>query len=369
MNEVLARKAANLLSDALKRAKSDGYSPRSKWAEKIKNVVCGGHVTFRYMMVTGILGKATNAAYHPRALQVNSELRGAYDARSLCHEVVVVFERESLENALGGSNEPFVNNPARKPEIAKENKVRAGADKAKLFDLFDTFEELNVAPSGEVLDALSDAMFFALERLESRNALLPVFSATEEDSSGILDFVDSFTSKSKGGETCALATGAVMAGLIKIFKDDLRMIVHPVNQSGSSSNEISDIDVYNGDKLLYAIEVKDKDFTEADVQHAARKISEAGHDKLLFVVGPASKTPSETEQRKMEKLLYNGNVSVTFVSMGSFVRNTLYLSGESDPSSFYETIKNLCVTIRAQDGTFERLAECAEEVGWISEEC
>ena len=47
-------------------------------------------------------------------------LTGAYDARSLCHKVVVGFEK-SKGNLFGLSNEPFVNKPARHPEHDGEN--------------------------------------------------------------------------------------------------------------------------------------------------------------------------------------------------------------------------------------------------------
>src|SRR6266702_4748147 len=77
-------------------------------------------VTFKYILVTGLLGKVTNPAVHPRALQTGSKLTNSYDARKLCHSVVVPFEK-TRGDMFGLSNEPFVNKPARHPEHSKDN--------------------------------------------------------------------------------------------------------------------------------------------------------------------------------------------------------------------------------------------------------
>lgn len=74
---------------------------------KIKQVLEGNHKTYKYILFNGLLAKATNNSINPLALQAGAPIIGAYDARSLCHKVVVPFERNFLQNALGGSNEPF----------------------------------------------------------------------------------------------------------------------------------------------------------------------------------------------------------------------------------------------------------------------
>jgi hypothetical protein len=86
----------------------------------IENVLGASDVTFKYILVTGYLAKYVNPSAHARAIQVGSSLTGAYDARSLCHRVVVGFEK-SKGNLFGLSNEPFVNKPARHPEHDGDN--------------------------------------------------------------------------------------------------------------------------------------------------------------------------------------------------------------------------------------------------------
>jgi hypothetical protein len=79
----------------------------------IKVVLQGNHKTYKYILVNGLLAKATNESINALALQAGAPLKGAFDARSLCHNVLVPFERDFLQSALGGSNEPFLNKPAR----------------------------------------------------------------------------------------------------------------------------------------------------------------------------------------------------------------------------------------------------------------
>ena len=62
--------------------------------------------------------------------------------------------------------------------------------------------------------------------------------------------------------------------------------VHPVNQCGASSHEISDLDIYVDGVLVSSNELKDKDYTEPDVRHAADKVLQSGGNKMLFIEGP-----------------------------------------------------------------------------------
>ena len=65
------------------------------------------------------------------------------------------FERDFLQNVLGGSNEPFVNNPARYPELSINNKVRKGKDKETLVSLIHVFSNLSTSKEAKDYLALS----------------------------------------------------------------------------------------------------------------------------------------------------------------------------------------------------------------------
>ena len=94
------------------------------------------------MLITALLAKTTNNKVDPIAIQAKADMDGAFDARSLCHKVLVPFEKQFLNNALGGSNEPYLNKPARFKSISLTNAVRAGKDRAILVLLVEILSQV-----------------------------------------------------------------------------------------------------------------------------------------------------------------------------------------------------------------------------------
>ncbi len=74
--------------------------------------------TYRYIFITKFLAKATNKDANPIIIQKGSNLNGAYDARSLCHKVIV--KNQSVNALLGNSDEPFLNKLVRISSLDKQ---------------------------------------------------------------------------------------------------------------------------------------------------------------------------------------------------------------------------------------------------------
>lgn len=112
---------------------------------KVRAVLHSKTKSFRYALLTQILAKATNPKVNALALQKQSKLSGAFDARSLCRKVVVKFEKDHLSNVLGGSNDPYVSKPLRHSEvsldIARHIKDQTGWH--NLYDILRKIEEEN----------------------------------------------------------------------------------------------------------------------------------------------------------------------------------------------------------------------------------
>jgi hypothetical protein len=130
--------AARVLANAWKGVEDSSIQAPTESLPLLETIIHADDVTFKYILVTGLLGKATQGDIHPRALQTSSRLRKSYDARSLCHKVVVPFEKSTRSNLWGLSNEPFVNKPARHPEHSKDNpQLRNKALAEQLHDVLD----------------------------------------------------------------------------------------------------------------------------------------------------------------------------------------------------------------------------------------
>ena len=99
----------------------------------------------------------------------------------------------------------------------------------------------------------------------------------------VLDYIYAITEHSMEGEVCPL----IVSQLEQMYLGkDFKVEPHKVNQSGASSKEVGDIDVYDKNKkLIYSIEVKDKDFSKQDVAHAIIKFKQADLSSSLFVYG------------------------------------------------------------------------------------
>lgn len=156
------RKAKEIFIKAIAESKKPGFVPSTHYKDKIEQIILGTHLTYRYILITGLLGKATNNSIDPICLQAGSELPGAYDARSLCHGVIVQIERDELAKKLGASNEPFLNKPARYKELSTSNAVRRGNDKLILSLSIEVLSSLK--NSEDAYSSLVDACHFIGKR-------------------------------------------------------------------------------------------------------------------------------------------------------------------------------------------------------------
>jgi len=252
-------------------------------SNRVEAILNGNHKTYKYILVNGLLAKATNNSANPLALQAGSNLKGAFDARSLCHKVLVQFERDFLHKALGGSNEPFLNKPARFTELSTTNAVRKAKDKEALISLIHIFTSLT--SSKEANKYLACALHYLNERAQQLQILNESKINYNPTLVEIYEFILSFCEKSFEGETSVL----IIATLEKLYHSSLKgnysVIAHKVNQSGASSKEIGDIDIFKDNVFKYAIEVKDKDFTSHDITHAFDKIITYSGEKGQFIFG------------------------------------------------------------------------------------
>lgn len=112
--------------------------------ENIKNCLTSNTKSYRYVLPTQLLSKSVDHSLDCRSLQAAFESEGSFDARTVAHKVIVPFDKEN-HNVLGGSNEPYVNNPLRCTSISKANRARQKNKKDwdKLIYVLDTVQNKN----------------------------------------------------------------------------------------------------------------------------------------------------------------------------------------------------------------------------------
>lgn len=354
MKKIDQEQALAVLEMAYQRITADDYTSSSEFNQQISEILYNNHLTYKYILINALLAKATNPEINALCLQVKSPLDGAYDARSLCHKVIVPFERKYFNNGLGSSNEPFLNKPARFPTISRENAVRKGNDQKLLYLLCEFLPQIETQK--QAFDALSDAIFFAVSIAKEKDEIFGIQSIKIPAYSDINAIVDSLLSESFEGQTLALAIGGLMHMLAHSLDGETRVDVHIVNQSGASSKEVSDIDVYLDNQLIYAIEAKDKLFTAHDVGHAVGKVSAAGHNRLMFIKGPRAILQNTTEDNLVSEARIIG-VYLTFLSLSDFTKMILSIVFPSSIGSFFNGLLEIVKEARLKDETRDFMLE------------
>lgn len=317
--------------------------------ENIKNAIASimrdEHLTFRYMLFTALLAKACDPSIHPRAIQAQANLPGAYDARSLCHKVIVPFEKTKMEGRLGDSNEPFLNKPARCEMVDKSNPVRGGRDHRLLCCLYDLLEEIQSASPQLQRKAFEFAFLEAMQRPPRQLAAIVLPEITATTSQSVTRLI-SFMEQSYEGE----APVAILGAVFHFWYSNAEIRIHPANEAGSSSNQVGDIDIVFPDGRLYAVEVKDKPYTETDVDHAVGKVRATGHSKAIFAYGMNCGCVQVAYDNVIIRWASLG-VDLSFVSIREIVVQFISMCGEIECSLLLrQTLQNL-YCMRAKDGT------------------
>lgn len=252
--------------------------------KRISRILRGSHKTYRYILVTALLAKSTNENINILSLQKGDGAGGKYDARSLCHKVIVPFETLKLPGSLGSSNEPFLNKPARFVSLDMSNAVRNGKDRETLALLINVLSQIQ--DSATAYKYLKSALYI-MKELHQEYISKFSLSDTLIDISGfaqiVLDYIYRITENPLEGEVCPL----IVSQLEQMYLGkDFKVVPHKVNESGASRKEVGDIDIYDSNgQLAYSIEVKDKNFSQQDVMHAITKFRQAGLSTSLFVYG------------------------------------------------------------------------------------
>ena len=337
-------KARAILEQTVIRQKN--FSPRSlspEFQEMIEKIILGNHLTFRYMLLTALLAKVIDPSIHMRAVQAQSNLNKSYDARSLCHKVIVPFDKEILCGRLGDSNEPFLNKPARCVSIEKDNPVRKGPDKDLLVCLYDLLEGLNASGKLAVSEALNWAMKKIMERpvRDSDAIVLPKLTIS---SYGFFERISAFVSKSYEGEAPVAVAGAIFMR----FYPDAKTEIHPANEAGSSSNEVGDIDIKFPDGRLYAVEVKDKIFSTTDINHAVEKARASHCNKAIFALGYNASSQDVDFYSIMQKWNDIG-INLSFVAIPQLLEQYAAMQGNTEYDDFIQCVMKNLYAMRAKD--------------------
>lgn len=326
----------------------------------ISNVLKGTHKTYRYVLVTALIAKATNYSIDALSLQKGDGKNGQYDARSLCHKVLVPFESIKLPGSLGGSNEPFLNKPARFVSLSEKNAVRSGNDARTLSDVISILTKITDSKIAYkylkvALSIMKEINIEYISKFSVGDTLIDI----SEFSQLVLDYIYTITEQSLEGEVCPL----IVAQLEQLyFGKEFRVEAHKVNQSGASSKEVGDIDIYDKNKnLVYSIEIKDKCFSKQDVSHAILKFKNADLNTSLFVYG---KNASFNEDEVFCLLKEYGREGhyCCLISILNYAKMRIFDIKTITVKDFVNGLLNFAKIINAKDDTVNTIKDISSKI-------
>ena len=304
-------------------------------------------LTYRYIMFTALVAKAVDPSVDILSLQAGDESPGAYDARSLASKVVYPFQKQLLGNILDGSNsDPLVNKPGRFLRLRKSNPVAGGDPKKALEKLCENLPRVTTKDEARAcVDYIVSKLLASKARREKQ---LVAFEHSSRNASafGVRRFMSDLLDQGFGGASLVLVTAALYG--LQFAGDEFDIVAHPVNQSGSSRRQFSDLDVLRDGKPFMGTELKDKPFTSSDVDHAAELAYAAGASSLLFIAGRQSSFASQPPT-------YFGKAREKYAQMGMYV-------GVTSIDALMDTVFSAHMDMEASH-MFEVVRDTAEKIG------
>ncbi|MEB3831037.1 restriction endonuclease, SacI family [Phormidium sp. CCY1219] len=299
------QRAMEALESAWRSVDDERISPRSSVATNIEEIIAvPRNIAFKYILVTGTLAKYVNSQIHPRALQASSELPGAYDARSLCHSVVVPFEK-TKGNLFGLSNEPFLSKPARNREHDRSNPLQ---NKKLANALHDVLDCINAFSPAEVFRSLVYILRLAKQR--SERIIEATIEPEEPNYDRVIRFVQNFLQEAEGGVRLVAVTGTFLS----LLNQEFEVKVYQPKVSDRFARTAGDIEILHQQTLISATECKHRPLTLDDIRHGIRKAKEYGVAEYCFIYAEGLERERESDIQS-EIAERRGNLDILLINI------------------------------------------------------
>ena len=320
-------------------------------AGAIEAAVTSRTKTYRYVLPTQLLAKLVDPTLDCRSVQSQCGLTGAFDARSLCHKVIVPFDRAN-NNVLGGSGEPYVNNPLRIPAFAPAA-LAAQKDRVGFTSLCRVLDYAEENPRNverlyvEVLRRIrhqlenTQVQFPAPRRLSKRQC--------EQALGG-------FLSERSGGARMQAVCTALFRTLGERLHLFSRVESANVNAADAATGRVADIECFGDDeRIVFGAEVKDRELTLRQGEEKTANVREKRIAEFLFLVraGVSPEEQPAVEERVQREFSQGHNLYI--VEFLEFLGTCLVLLGEEGRSVLVQ---------RVGEELNERRADLAHRCAW-----
>lgn len=302
---------------------------------KIKQILTSETKSYHYVLPTQLLAKCVDYSLDIRSLQASFNSKGAFDARTIAHQVIVPFDK-SNNNVLGGSNEPYVNNPLRYSGILSE--YRNSQKNKEDWDLLVLLlEEIQFSDDVKYCRSFLSQVLLEIYKLLS-NVIVSYPTPNRISLDNTIDLITKYVGEKSGGDRLEATVTALLRTIGTRFNLFDKIERAKVNASDTSTGLASDIECWNADNIILGVEVKDKELTITQFDSTVGNARANHISEILFVVekGINKQEKGEIEKKKQQEFISGQNVYVRDFIL--FATGILILLGEKGRVEFLQNV-------------------------------
>lgn len=302
--------------------------------QQIEMLFASERVSFTYCPLTQLLGKLTDHRLDALCLQRGDNSESHWDPRSFATSVVVPWVRDN-QDVLGTSPDPYVSNPLRQPRILP-NPPNVRPNTLPLWEslhhVLSAVEERN--DPAYTADVFRAVLVVINDKLRSQQFDYPVLRRVSLEQT--LSLVRGLLEASQAGEhAMSIATALfVVAGRRFGLWDDVRR--EGATTADSASGMVGDIECRSGERLVFAIEVKERQITLADVRSVEEKLVRGDLTEALLT-GPSVRPDADGIKERLHFMWARG-INLYHHSLEHVIAVTMSLTGEQGRCDFIAEI-------------------------------
>lgn len=301
----------------------------------IRDCLRSSSVTYHYVLPTQLLAKCVDPHLDSHALQAGYEVPGAFDARTIAHEVIVPFDR-SNHRVLGGSPEPYVNNPLRVPAVTAEyrsaQKIKTDWDK-----LVAVLDAVEADGTEQFVWRVFEQILHEIYRLLATVVVIyPTPNRVSLDQTNSV--VQQFLATRSGGDRMETVCAALFRTIGQRFGlfDEIRR--ESVNAPDAPSGMSADIECRLNGAVVLLIEVKERSLTLMQVDTRLDAARAAHISEILFVAEQGVEAGDAVDVAARIANEYSSGQNIYVTDFASFSLGIFILLGEDGRVEFLRSI-------------------------------
>ncbi|MCA8199190.1 restriction endonuclease, SacI family [Burkholderia vietnamiensis] len=298
----------------------------SEWGPILEGLLTQSGLTYPYVLLGQVLGKAVDKRNNALTLQKSSKLAGAWDARSFVNDVVVPWNAKVGKPIPGVNKTPYVNNPARYANFGSEMKAKADkkADSKKWYAALDSvvrhIQKHGDAEARRILRLILIEVRHFLETNKRPHLGPPRVSVDR-----VTNVLREFLRDRSNGTRLQVVCYAVYKTIAVTFPGFGDVRSYPTNSADAAGNRAGDIEIFVDGKVQIAIEVKDNTVTMEDLDTTIMKARGADVRNVLFLI--QANPLLEDEKAILERTAheFTSGIDVNIAEATAFIRTILVM--------------------------------------------